>query len=62
MRTGTCERCGEVIQAGEKTEQILRDSISAARPSATIHVECPREAARWAAVREIVRRRAAGAR
>ncbi|MHC3429096.1 hypothetical protein [Streptomyces sp. DT18] len=57
MKTRTCERCGEVLRPGEKTEQIPRDSISGARPSATIHAECPREAAWWAAVREVVRRR-----
>ncbi|MYQ58635.1 hypothetical protein GTY68_15595 [Streptomyces sp. SID4926] len=57
MRTSTCERCGEVLQPGEKTQEVFRDSISAARPSATIHAECPREATRWAASREAVRRR-----
>ncbi|MDT0414969.1 hypothetical protein RM574_05645 [Streptomyces sp. DSM 41982] len=57
MKTRTCERCGEVLRPGEKTQQVFRDSVSAARPSATIHAECPHEAARWVAAREAVRRR-----
>ncbi|MHC3426828.1 hypothetical protein [Streptomyces sp. DT18] len=54
METRTCERWGQVIRPGEKTQQVFRDSVSAARPSATIHAECPHEAARWAAARAVL--------
>ncbi|EDY44604.1 hypothetical protein [Streptomyces sp. SPB074] len=60
MRTNACERCGRVIRRGEEIEEIPRDAISGARPSATVHAACPRDRRRHARLRrELAAARAA---